>query len=80
MNTFIYILGLIIACQVKVKANYIIIGGDLHRCHSNSTIALNYLLCTEHDLAWVSSVYHIDFTHVSDIKGIYSSIDHFIIH
>ena len=39
-----YILGVIIACQLKVKANYIIIGGDwntdLHRCHSNSTIAL----------------------------------------
>ena len=48
------------------------------RCHSNSTIALNDL-CTEHDLTCLSSVYHIDFTYVSDINCIYSTIDHFII-
>ena len=66
----------------KVKANYIIIGGDwntdLQRCHSNSTIALNDV-CTEHDLTCVSSVYHIDFTYVSDVNSTYSTIDHFII-
>ena len=64
LHEYIYI-GVIIACQIKVKANYIIIGGDwntdLQRCHSNSTIALNDL-CTEHDLTCASSVYHIDFT------------------
>ena len=63
MNTY-NILGVIIACQIKVKANYIIIGGDwntdLQRCHSNSTIALNYMY-TEQDLTYVSSVYDIDF-------------------
>ena len=56
LDEYICILGVIIACQIKVKANYIIIGGDwntdLQRCHSNSTIALNDM-CTEQDLTCV---------------------------
>ena len=82
LDEYIYILGVIIVCQIKVKANYIIIGGDwntdLQRCHSNSTIALNDM-CTEQDLTCVSSVYDIDFTYVSDVNGTYSTIDHFIV-
>ena len=83
LDEYICILGVIIVCQIKVKANYIIIGGDwntnLQRCHSNSTIALNDM-CTEQDLTCVSSVYPIDFTYVSDVNGTYSTIDHFIIY
>ena len=60
LDEYICILGVIIACQIKVKANYNIIGSnwntDLQKCHSNYTIALNDV-CTEYDLTYVSSVH-----------------------